>query len=142
MSNLDDVVEALAARIRTGLGTDIIAGRTYAYGIDSPNPPAAIVLPSNGDFVDYDVTFDDGQDDFELVVKVLMGSADDRTGQAQLLAYLARTGSTSLRQAIYGDSTLGGVVSDLKVVGARNFGDVEWAGQIFYGAELVVQVYA
>lgn len=141
MSNLDDVVEALAARIRTGMGTDTIAGRTYAYGIDSINPPTAIVLPSNGDFVDYDVTFD-GQDDFELVVKVLMGSADDRTGQAQLLAYLARSGSTSLREAIYGDSTLGGACSDLKVVGARNFGDVEWAGQIFYGAELVVQVYA
>lgn len=140
MADLDDVTVALAARIRTGMGTDAIAGRTYAYGIDAPKPPAAIVLPSNGDFVDYDVTFD-GQDDFELVVKILVGAADDRSGQAALLAYLSRSGSTSIRAAIYGDSTLGGTVSDLKVIGARNFGDVEWAGLIYFGAELVVQVY-
>ena len=141
MTDLDDAVQALAARIRSGMGSDVLAGRTYAFAPDSPNPPCAIVLPAPEDFLDFDVTFD-GRDDFQLVVKILMGAQDDRTGQAALLGYLSRSGATSVRTAIYGDSTLGGTVSDLKVVGARGYGDVEWAAQIFYGAELVVQVYA
>ena len=140
MTDLDDVVQALAARIRTGMGSDVLAGRTYAFAPDSLNPPCAIVLPAPEDFLDFDVTFD-GRDDFQLVVKLLMGAQDDRTGQAALLGYLSRSGATSVRTAIYGEATLGGVVSDCKVVGARGYGDVEWAAQIFYGAELVVQVY-
>jgi hypothetical protein len=141
MSDLADVVEALAARIRTGLAGDVLEGRTYAFAPDSIVPPTAIVLPSSDDFLDFDVTFD-GQDDFGLVVKILMGTQDDRSGQAELLGYLSRSGSTSIRTAIYGDATLGGVVSDLKVTGARGYGDIEWAGQVFYGAELTVQAYA
>lgn len=140
MTDLDDVLTAMAARIVTGMGSDILAGRVYAYAPDDISPPAAVVLPSPGDFLAYDTTFE-GRDDFELVVKILMGSADDRTGQAALLGYLSRSGSTSVRTAIYGDATLGGIVSDVRVDGARNYGDVEWAGQLFYGAELVVTVY-
>jgi hypothetical protein len=141
MTDIDDVVTALATRIATGMAGDVLAGRTYAYAVDSPNPPTAIVLPGDGDFVDYDVTMD-GSDDFALVVKLLVGTAVSRTAQAQLLAYLSRSGSTSVRTAIYGDRTLGGVVADVKVVGARSYGDVEYAGVIFYGAELVVTAYS
>ena len=101
----------------------------------------AIVLPGDGDFVDYDVAMD-GSDDFALVVKLLVHSANAPGAQATLLGYLSRSGSTSVRAAIYGDRTLGGVVSDLKVVGARNYGDVEWAGVTFFGAELVVVAYS
>ena len=140
MSDLDDVVTALAATIRTGMGTDILAGRVYAFGVDAPNPPALIVLPAPEDFLDFDVTFD-GRDDFRLVLRILMSAADARTGQAALLGYLSRSGATSVRAAVYTDPTLGGVVSDCKVTGARGYGDVEWAGQLFYGAELVVEVY-
>ena len=140
MSDIDDVVVALAARIASGMGSDTIAGRTFAYGVDSLNPPTAIVLPGSGDFLSFDVTFD-GSDVFGLTVKVLMGVQDDRTGQAALLGYMSRTGSTSIRAAIYGDSTLGGTVSDLKVTGWSNYGDVEWAGQQFYGADLSVEAF-
>jgi hypothetical protein len=136
MADIDDVVVALASRLNTA-GTI----RSHAYAVDSPNPPCAIVLPSDGDFVDYDVTFD-GQDDFGLVVKLLVGSAWSSAAQAKLLSYLARSGSTSVRAAIYGDRTLGSTVSDLKVTGARSYGDVEYAGVVFYGAELLVTVYA
>lgn len=140
MSDIDDVVTALASRLTTGMAGTLIGGRIFAYAPDSLNPPTAIVLPSSGDFVSYDVSMD-GSDDFELVVKILIGSQDDRTGQAELLGYLARSGSTSLRTVIYADKTLGGTVSDLKVTGARAYGDVEWAGLVFFGAELVVVAY-
>ena len=46
-----------------------------------------------------------------------------------------------MRAAIYGDKTLGGIVGDLKVTGARAYGDVEYAGVTFFGAELAVVVY-
>ena len=140
MSDLDDVVEALAARIRTGMATDPIAGRTFAYAPDSIDPPALIVLPSTGQFVSYDSSWQ--TDDFELVVMVLLGTQHERAGQQKLAGYFARSGVTSLREAIYGDKTLGATVSDLRVVAGRSYGDVEWSGQLFFGAELIVEVYA
>ncbi len=139
MTDIADVLTAVAARIRTGFGTDVIAGRTFAYAPDSVNPPTAIVLPSAGNFLTYDVVFD-ARDDYELTVKILMGSQDDRTGQQALLGYLSRAGATSVRAALYGDATLGGIVSDLRVAGASGYGDVEWAGQIFFGADISVEV--
>jgi hypothetical protein len=141
MADLDDVVVALAGRISTGMAGDVLAGRTFPYAVDSPNPPTAIVLPSGGDFIDYDVTFD-GADNFELVVRILVGTAISRPAQTRLLGYLSRTGTTSIRTAIYGDRTLGGVIADLKVVGARSYGDVEYAGVPFFGADLIVVAYS
>ena len=141
MSDVAGVVTALASRISTGMAGTALGGRSVAFAVDSPNPPCAIVMPSEGEFVNYDVSFD-GQDDFELVVKLLVGTQVSRTGQSQLLGYLAKTGSTSVRTAIYGDRTLGGVVSDVRVEGARSYGDVDYAGVVFFGAEIVVTVYA
>ena len=144
MSDLDDVVVALKTRIAAGMlsAGDPIASRVFAYAPDSLNPPTAIVLPAPGDFLAFDVTFaHNGEDTFGLVVKILMGSQDDRTGQSQLLGYLSRSGSNSIRTAIYGDSTLGGTVADLKVTGASNYGDVEWAGQTFFGADISVEAF-
>ena len=119
---------------------DVLAGRTFPYGPDSPMTPCAIVLPAPEDFLDFDVTFD-GRDDFRLVVKALVGAQFDRTGQTRLLGYMSRSGSTSIRAAVYGDATLGGVVSDCKVAGWRGYGDIEWAGVVYFGAEMVVEVY-
>lgn len=139
MSDLDAVITALAARIATGMSGDAIAGRVFAYGPDSLNPPTCIVLPAPGEFLVYDDTMS-ATNGYNLVVKILMGTQDDRSGQAALLGYLDRTGSTSIRAAIYGDQTLGGTCSFCRVSGASDYNDVEWAGQIFYGATLNVEV--
>lgn len=142
MSDLDDVVTALKTRIAAGMlsAGDPIASRVYAYARDTIDPPCALVLPAPGDFLAFDVTFD-GSDTFGLLVKILMGTQNDRTGQSRLLGYLSRSGSNSIRTAIYGDSTLGGTVADLKVTGASNYGDVEWAGQTFFGADISVEAF-
>lgn len=140
-ADIDDVVVALAARISTGMAGTVLGGRTFAYGVDSPVPPCGIVLPSAGDFLSYDVTFD-GADDFQLTVKLLVSSAYSRVDQALLLGFLSRSGSTSVRAAIYGDRTLGGTIADLKVTGAHSYGDVEWGGVTYYGAELAVEAYS
>ena len=139
MSDLDAVITALAARIATGMSGDAIAGRVFAYGPDSLNPPTCIVLPAPGEFLVYVDTMS-ATNGYNLVIKILMSTQDDRSGQAALLGYLDRTGSTSLRGAIYGDQTLGGTCSFCRVSGASDYNDVEWAGQIFYGATLNVEV--
>ena len=142
MSSVAAVITALAARIVTGMGSDAIAGRVYAYGKDSMDPPAIAVVPAAGeDFIVYDETYETGVSQYTVTVKILLGTQDDRTGQAALLSYLDTTGSTSIRAAIYGDQTLGGTCSYCVVTGAGAFNDVEWAGQQFYGAELRVEVH-
>lgn len=141
MSDLDDVVVALKNRLITGMGSDPISQRFWAWAPDSLDPPCGIVLPAPGDFLTFDVTFShNAQDRILLLVKLLMGSQDDRTWQAALLGYLSRTGTNSIYTAIYGDETLGGVVSDVTGVAVSNYGDVEWAAQTFYGADISVEV--
>ena len=139
MSDLDVVITALASRIATGMTGTRIGGSVFAYGPDSLNPPTCIVLPAPGEFLVYDDSMS-GTSGYNLVVKILMGSQDDRAGQAELLSYLDRTGSTSIRAAVYGDSTLGGTCSFCRISGASAYNDVEWAGMTFYGAELNVEV--
>src|SRR5690242_12722615 len=117
------------------MGSDALAGRTYAYGKDAVDPPACIVVPAPGEFLIYDDTMGNGTSGYNLIVKILMGSQDDRTGQAALLGYLDRTGSTSIRAAIYGDQTLGGTCAFCRVASASAYNDVEWGGVVFYGAE-------
>ena len=139
MSDLADVLVAFAARVATGMSPDALTGRTFAFAPDSPLTPFAVALPSANP-VDYDVTMD-GSDDFELMLKVVVGAEFSRPAQTQLLGYMDRTGSTSIRTAVYGDRTLGGTVSDLKVNGWQNYGDIEWAGVVYFGAEMLVTAY-
>ena len=139
MSDLADILVAFAARVAAGMTGDALAGRTFAFAPDSAMTPFAVALPAANP-VDYDVTMD-GSDDFELVLKVVVGAEFSRAAQTQLLAYMDRTGSTSIRTAVYGDSTLGGTVSDLKVNGWQNYGDVEWSGVVYFGAEMLVTAY-
>jgi len=136
--SIDDVVTALAARLTTGMAGTAIGGRIYAYAPDTLNPPTAIVLPSPSDFLVWDRTFD-GSDDYSVTVKIIMGSQDDRSGQAELLSYFDRTGSTSLYAVINADRTLGGTVSMTSIIRGTAYGDVEWGGVTFFGGELTVE---
>lgn len=141
MSDIADVLTAFASRVKTGMGSDPLSGRTFAFVPDSMVTPWAVALPASGDFLEYDTTFD-GADDFGLLLRVIVGAEFSRTAQAQLLAYMDRSGSTSIRAAVYGDRTLGGIVSDLKVTGWQNYGDVEWSGVVYFGAEMTVTVFS
>jgi len=137
MADIADVLVALASRVKTGIGSDALSGRVFPYVPDSMVTPWAVVLPAGEQFVNYDLTFD-GAEDFPMLVKVIVGSEMTRPAQERLLGYMDRTGTTSLRAAVYGDPTLGGVVSYVDVLGWQNYGDVEWAGVVYYGAEMLV----
>ncbi len=64
-----------------------------------------------------------------------------QAGQQALMAYFSRSGSLSLLAALYGGPTLGGTVADMEILTASGWGDVEWAGVVYFGAELGVKVY-
>lgn len=111
--NVADVRSALAGQLAsTGL-------RAHATVPDSVTPPALVVVPTAGVLVDFD-----GGELVTFAVFVLASRADARSGQVDLDAYLAATGTKSLRLALESDPTLDGTV-----------GDARWAGWEGYGAQ-------
>lgn len=141
MSDIADVLVGFATTVKNNMGSDPLSGRTFAFAPDGLITPWAAALPGSGDFLDYDQTFD-GADAFALMLKVVVGAEFSRPAQNQLLAYMDRTGSTSLRAAVYADKTLGGTVADVKVTGWQNYGDVEWSGVVYFGAEMLVTAWS
>jgi hypothetical protein len=101
--------------------------RTYATVPGSVNPPAAVVKPSRGNFVSYQQTFD-GAADLNLDVIVLVATGSDRTGQADLDAYLSTDTASSVWACVQASPTLGGAVSYAYVDRASAYGLMAYNG--------------
>lgn len=120
-------IEQIMLGVETRLKT-ITGLRAEEYVPDSINPPCAIVgVPP----VEYHATFGNGHMKLPCTVTVLVSAALDRQGQLKLAGYVNPTGATSIKAAIEGDSTLGGVVSDCKVMSFRPLG-IEEVGVVGY----------
>lgn len=133
---------ASISSIRTGLATRLgtISGlRTSAFMPDNPNPPIAVVMPSS---VSYDDTFKRGMQTYVFNVLVIVGRVDERTAQSNLDAYVSSTGTSSIKLAIEGDKTLGGVVFDTRVSEMRNYGQLPVGEVTYLTAEFTVLCYA
>lgn len=105
--------------VRTGLGValDTITGlRSFDYVPDSLSPPAAVVEPLE---VDYDEAMHRGLDTYRAFILVIVGRMSDRSSQDRLDAYVAGSGSSSVKAALESDKTLGGACSTLQVTSAR-----------------------
>ena len=140
MTDIADVLVAVANTVKAGMpSTDALSSRTYPFAPDDMFTPFAVALPASGDFLAYDTTFD-GSDDMAVMLKVIVGAEFSRTAQNQLLTYMDKTGSLSIRAVIAAAPTLGGVVSSTDVTGWQNYGDVEWAGVVYFGAEMLATV--
>ncbi|WP_053065378.1 hypothetical protein [Micromonospora sp. RV43] len=103
---------------------------------DSVEPPHLYV----GEWViNYDQSFG-GLVDAEVLVRLLVSRADDRSGQARLQQFMRPAGPVSVKAAFEAEPTLGGQIHDLHVrrfQGHRLYrvGDVT-----FYGGEWPVRV--
>lgn len=105
--------------VRAGLGTalDTITGlRAFDYVPDSLSPPAAVVEPLE---IDYDEAMRRGLDVYRAYILVIVGRMSDRSSQDRLDAYVAGSGSSSVKAALESDKTLGGACSTLQVTSAR-----------------------
>ena len=133
---------ALISQLRSGIATNLgtITGlRTAATMPDNPNPPIAIVVPNN---VSFDDTFKRGMQTYVFNVLVIVGRVDERTAQNNLDAFVSSTGTSSVKLAIEGDKTLGGVVFDTRVSEMRNYGQLPVGEVTYLTAEFTVLCYA
>jgi hypothetical protein len=103
------------------------------------NPPFAIIAPSS---VDYHRAFNNALSTYNFTVTLVVGRVSERTAQNSLDVYCSPTGNSSIRVAIEGDRTLGGVVFDTIVTGMRNYGSVTIGDNTYLAAEFDIAVQA
>jgi hypothetical protein len=142
MASVTDIREGLKARL------DTISGlRAHAWVVGDIVPPAAIVIPGDPSrksslAIAYDATMGRGSDDFLFTLLILVSNKVERSAQEALDGYLAGSGATSVKAAVEGEDSLGGVAHFTRVVGVRDYGLVTYGGQTYVGAEFMVEVCA
>jgi hypothetical protein len=134
---------ASLAEIRTTLKDTIEAAvsdlQVYEKAPEQVNLPAAVVLPTQTDFVQ---AFGRGLDVYEFDVLVLVSRRDDDLAQTDLDEYVNGFGAKSIRQAIFAArATLAALGIDAFVVGMSDYGAQFNVGDIDHvGARLRVRV--
>jgi hypothetical protein len=102
-------VSQVAEGIKTRLAT--VSGlRTFSYQPEQVNPPVAFPVVES---VEFHGAFGGGDVRMRFGVFVIVGRYLDRVAHANLDGFLSYSGETSLRAAIEGDRTLGGVANTL-----------------------------
>lgn len=133
---------ASISQLRSGIATRLatISGlRNAATMPAQPNPPIAIVIPQR---VSYDTAFARGVLTYTFTVQVIVGQVSERISQSLLDGFAPGSGASSIKVAIEGDKTLGGVASDVRVSEMTAYQSIV-VGEITYmGAEFEVSVLA
>lgn len=133
---------ATVTQLRTGLATRLgtISGlRAAAFMPDRISVPQAIVGEVE---IDFDKTFGNQVDEYTFKVRVYASRATDRAGQKALDGYIVAAGASSIKAAIEGDRTLGGVAETLRVESVTGYGVYEVGDALYLGAEFDVTVHA
>ena len=133
MASLSSIRSGLSTRLATISGLSV-----YSYVPDSIEPPTAVVGVMSS--VDYDSTMSRGSDLYEIPLYLYVSRVDAELSQDSLDEFLAGSGSKSIKQAIEGDSTLGGVVSSARVVEASNYGVYTINSIDYLGVEFNVEI--
>jgi hypothetical protein len=89
---------------------------TAAYPIDSP--PDLTLQVMGQDAIEYDLAMQRGLDRLTFVIQGFSGSPDSQAAQENLDLWLAPSGTNSVKAAVEGDITLGGVVVSARVARA------------------------
>ena len=134
MASITSIRSGLSTRLATITG--LRSGPTIP---DNVNPPFAIIAPSS---VDYHRAFNNALSTYNFTVTLVVGRVSERTAQNSLDVYCSPTGNSSIRVAIEGDRTLGGVVFDTIVTGMRNYGSVTIGDNTYLAAEFDIAVQA
>lgn len=113
------------------------------YIPDGVNVPCLFIA----DYViEYDKAMNRALDTITFTARVLVGRADDMSGQASLDAMLSGAGPSSLKLAIEeargpaGSPALGGYAHDLRVTRVQGLRLYEHAGTQYLGAEISIDV--
>jgi hypothetical protein len=133
-ATVSQVADGLKARLATVTGL-----RTFSYQPEQVNPPVAFpVLES----IDYHKAFGGGNVQMRFTIIVIVGRYLDRVAHANLDGFLSYDGATSLRAAIEGDRTLGGVAQTLVMDSSLSIGALPVAEAEFLQVSFSVLVHA
>ena len=131
---ITQIRDALATRLATITGL-----RVSAEIPDNPNPPVAVVQINN---VSYDTAFKGGLTTYSYIVSVIVGRVTERQAQDRLDAFSSTSGTQSVKEAIEGDKSLGGIVADTRVVEMTGVSAVLLGEATYLAANFAVTVYA
>ena len=129
--------------IRQGIGTaleSITSLTVKDYVPDSIEPPTAVV--GVGENIVYDSTMARGSDTYTIPILLYVSRVDAQDSQETLDAYLAPTGSSSIKQAVESDTSLGGACDSVRVVEADNYGVYNINNINYLGVEFEVEIIA
>ena len=134
---------ASLSSIRSGIATNLenISSLTvFGFVPDSIEPPTAVV--GVVDNIEYDTSMSRGADTYSIPVFLYVSRVDAQDAQDTLDAFLASSGSSSVKTQIESDSTLGGVANSARVVEADNYGVYSINNIDYLGCEFTVEVIA
>ena len=128
--------------IRTAIKTTLggISGlRVFDTVEDMVNVPAAVLIPSS---INFNEAMARGTDSYEFDLIVVVSRADSRSGQNQLDGFINGSGSASIRQAIFTNSSLGQSDTSAVVTTMSDYGGTYAVNGIeCIGARLGITVY-
>lgn len=133
-ATVSQVAAGLAARLATISGL-----RTSAYQPEQLNPPQAFPVLTS---VEYHRAMAGGDVRMSFDVVVIVGRYVDRLAHDRLDGYLSYSGASSLRAALEGDRTLGGVAQTLQVEGGTQIETVSVAEGDYLQVSCTVIVHA
>ena len=129
------------SQIKTGLKTRLatISGlNAKDYQPDNISPPYAWPMLET---IVYHGAMGGGLVTYEFTVSVVVSRVAERDAQTKLDGYLSWDGATSIRYALEGDKTLGGVASNLIVKSAGNISTIDISDASYFAIDFVVTVY-
>lgn len=112
-------ITAIRAALKSTIETAIPKLRVFATMPDVTEGHSVLIDPQE---CDYAKTMQRGMDEYSFSLYVMVPWVETRKAQDNLDPYVSGHGSLSVRQAIYKDPTLGGVVEDAFVKGMRSYG--------------------
>ena len=128
MADLGDIRGGIATRLATISGL-----RTLDYVEGTIQPPVAVIgFPER---IEYDESFARGVDRYVVPIRLYVAGTVNRTTNNALESYLAKSGASSVKAAIEGDRTLGGVVADCVVATMIGAGMFDHGGLDYLAAE-------
>lgn len=132
-ATVSQVATGLAARLATITGL-----RTSVYQPEQLNPPFAFPTLNR---IEYHRAMGGGDVVMDWTVNVIVGRYVDRNAFASLDGYLSYSGATSIRAAIEGDKTLGGVCQTLVLPSGANITSLNSADAEFLQIQFSVTVH-
>ena len=132
-------LKTIGAGIKDRLAT--IASLNHVYAPDElPGAinefPCVLIMPGE---TTYRVTFG-GESDYLFRIIVLLTSQDQPSALSNILDYLEESGTDSIKAAIEGDPTLGGVADDSTITRNLGLGATTWAGHTYLSTEFELKV--